>query len=75
MARLAEKRRSKGVNLNRLSSISVGSAGKSSSKGNRECFQCGEKGHEKWECPHKEQRGHEGGRGGHLKTPRSSLDY
>lgn len=75
MARLAEKRRSKGVNLNKLSSISGGSGGKSSVKGNRECFQCGEKGHEKWECPHKEQRGDEGGRRGRSKIPRSSLDY
>ena len=77
MARLAEKRRSKGVNLNRLSSISNGgaSAGKSSAKDNRECFQCGEKGHEKRECPHKEQRGDGGGRGSRSKTPKSSLDY
>ena len=65
------------MNLNRLSSISGGnaSAGKSSAKGNRGCFQCGEKGHEKRECPHKEQRGDEDGRGGRSKTSRSSLAY
>ena len=65
------------MNLNRLSSISGpnASAGKSSARGNRECFQCGEKGHEKRECPHKEQRGDEDGRGGRSKISRSSLAY
>lgn len=65
------------MNLNRLSSISGAnaSAGKSSAKGSRECFQCGEKGHEKRDCPHKEQRDDECVRGGRSKIPRSSLDY
>ena len=64
------------MNLNRLSSISGpnASAGKSSAKGNRECFQCGEKGHEKRECPRKEQRGDEDGRGGRSKIS-GSLAY
>ena len=73
--RLAEKRRSKEVKLNRLSSISGGGGGGGKPKGDGECFTCGEKGHKKADCPQKGNRSHADGRGRDLKRSRSSLDY
>lgn len=49
-ARLAAERRTKEVNLNRSGGISNG--GRSSSNASAmECFQCGERGHRKQDCP------------------------
>ena len=56
MSRLAAMRKSKDVNLNRLSSVSGGGgnrAGSGKNMSNTECFNCGEKGHEKRDCPEK----------------------
>lgn len=80
LASLAEKRRSKEVKLNRLSSISGGggSAGKpTGGKRDRECFNCGENGHERRDCP-RPQNGkwkNEAGDGSKSKRSRQSLDY
>ncbi|KAL2040759.1 hypothetical protein N7G274_006738 [Stereocaulon virgatum] len=74
LARLAEKRRRKEVQLNNLSSIS-GARRVSQPKGNGECFACGKEGHMKAECP---QRGHHSlanGRGRDSMKSRSSLDH
>ncbi len=46
--RLAEKRKSKEVKLNKLGSISNGGSGMNQ---NIECFRCGGKGHKKDDCP------------------------
>lgn len=73
--RLADKRKSKEVKLNRLSSVSGGGGRNSgpSSKGDRECYLCGEAGHEKRDCPQRD--GRSGDRAGGRKRSRSSLDY
>lgn len=57
--RMADERRKKHVKLNQLSSISGGGSGSPLSRGrvsgagkeDRACFKCGEKGHEKRDCP------------------------
>lgn len=77
---LAEKRRSKEVKLNRLSSISGGggSATKpTGGKSDRECYSCGEKGHERRDCPRSQggKRMNEAGGGSKSKRSRQSLDY
>lgn len=77
---LAEKRRSKDVKLNKLSSISGGGGSASKptgGKSDRECYSCGMKGHEKRDCPHPQtgKRKNEGGDGSRSKRSRQSLDY
>ena len=54
-ARLAEARRKKNVDLNRVTSIS-GSGKPSASSSGMECFTCGKKGHKKSECPQQRQK-------------------
>lgn len=59
---MAEKRKIKDVKWNRLSSISKKSGngvGSGRDMSNIECFNCGDKGHEKRNCPKKaeERRG------------------
>ncbi|MCJ1335966.1 hypothetical protein MMC09_001240 [Bachmanniomyces sp. S44760] len=53
--RLAERRKSKEVKLNKLSSISGGGGGGGGGGGSNiakmECYNCGEKGHAKKDCP------------------------
>ena len=62
-ARLVDKRRSKEVKLNKLSSVSGGGVGGSkqggSSKLDIECYFCGGKGHTKRQCPQKRKRKNE----------------
>ena len=90
-ARLGQVRRSKEVNLNRISSISGGgggggkNAGTASGKpdlGQRECYLCGQKGHEKRDCPRKRKsNGFADGEWGGKRTKREGeraqvvLDY
>lgn len=50
LARLAAERRTKEVNLNKSGGISNGGRASSSNAG-MECFQCGERGHKKQDCP------------------------
>jgi hypothetical protein len=55
--RLAESRRKKEVNLNRVTSISgSGKPASATASSGMECFKCGKKGHKKTECP-QQQRG------------------
>lgn len=54
-ARLAEARRKKTVDLNRVTSIS-GSGKPSASASGMECFSCGKKGHKKSECPQQRRK-------------------
>lgn len=56
-ARLAEKRKSKEVKLNKLTSIS-GTVGAKcrNSDANIECHGCGQKGHKNADCPNKGSR-------------------
>ncbi|KAK6415366.1 hypothetical protein LTR95_017594 [Oleoguttula sp. CCFEE 5521] len=56
-ARLAELRRNKAVDLNRVTSISGTGAPSSKSNAAMECFKCGKKGHAKRECPQLQQSG------------------
>lgn len=77
-AKLAEQRRSKDVNLNRLSSISGGGGtpgkGRAAPNPNVDCYNCGEKGHVRKNCPlnysgdgggtSKRKRNQQGGGGG-----------
>ncbi len=52
MVRLAEVRKSKEVKLNKLTSISGGGGGGgTNSLANKECHNCGKKGHVKRDCP------------------------
>lgn len=77
MARLAEKLNSKEVKLNRLSSISgTGGGGRAvGARTERECFVCGEKGHEKRDCQQKGKRRYDDESVGRAKKARASLDY
>ncbi|MCJ1486417.1 hypothetical protein MMC06_006594 [Schaereria dolodes] len=73
--RLAEKRKSKEVKLNKLSSISGGGGGGGSA--NIECYNCGQKGHVRNDCPQRsskkrKERDTEGPRSRKSKT---ELDY
>ena len=77
LTRLAEQRKGKEVKLNRLSSISGGGgiSGGGVGMSDRESYQCGEKGHERKDCP---QRGEkqvwsDGSR--KRKKPGDLLDY
>jgi len=77
LARLAERRRKKGVKLNRLASISGGGgggSGPSSGKGDRTCYDCGDKGHDKQACPQKVKRKDRDIPSGQRIRSRSSLD-
>ena len=73
-ARLAEKRKSKEVKLNKLSSISGGGGGGGNVK--MECYNCGQKGHGKKDCP---QRGSKKRRedfdSPQAKKSKQALDY
>lgn len=76
---LAEKRRSKEVKLNRLTSISGGGGSANQSTGgksDRECYSCGEKGHERRDCPRSQggKRKNEANDGSKLKRSRQSLE-
>ena len=75
LVRLADKRRSKEVKLNKLSSISGGGVGGSkpggSSKLDIECYFCGGKGHTKRECPQKRNRRNEFGHSEAVKRTKS----
>ncbi|MCJ1246812.1 hypothetical protein MMC30_004021 [Trapelia coarctata] len=51
LLRLAEVRKSNEVKLNRLTSISGGGGGGTGSMANKECHNCGKKGHVKKDCP------------------------
>lgn len=79
MVRLAEKTRSKEVKLNRLSSISGGGGisrvGGAKDMSNIECYQCGEKGHERRNCPQKSGRKDGDSDGWKRKRSGDSLDY
>lgn len=60
MEALAKKRRTKEVNLNRLSSISGGGSTESRTPTKNmddvECYECGQKGHMRSECPNPKKR-------------------
>ncbi|KAK6442171.1 hypothetical protein LTR95_001580 [Oleoguttula sp. CCFEE 5521] len=56
-ARLAELRRNKAVDLNRVTSISGTGAPSSKSNAAMECFKCGKNGHAKRDCPQLQQNG------------------
>lgn len=78
LVRLAEKRKKKEVKLNRLSSISgTGGSGGGAGvgKAGRECYLCGEKGHEKRDCPMKGKRRYDDEGDGRVKNTWESLDY
>lgn len=78
LARLAEKRKKKEVKLNRSSSISgTGGSGTGlgGAKADRECYLCGERGHEKRDCPRQGKRRYDDEGGGKVKKARTSLDY
>ncbi len=78
LARLAEKRRKKGVKLNGLVSISGGGGGGSgptSGRGDKTCYECGEKGHERRACPQKGKRKNQDSPGDQRTRSRPSLEY
>lgn len=79
VVQVAEKRRSKEVNLNRLSSISggggPGGVGNGRDMSNMECFRCGEKGHAKKDCPGTLRKRDRGSDSRKRKTSEGSLDY
>lgn len=75
---LAERRRKKGIKLNKLSSNSgVGVTGvkAESGKGERECYTCGEKGHGARGCPSRGRWKNEDIRTQAVKRSRSSLTH
>jgi len=77
---LAEKRKSKQVKLNQMSSISSGGGGgqkmaAENSMDERACYNCGQTGHEQRHCPQQRKRKYEDSGGSKLKKSRIPLEY
>ncbi|KAI9822695.1 MAG: hypothetical protein M1827_000414 [Pycnora praestabilis] len=70
--RLAEKRRRRTINLDRITSISGGGGGITGNP-SMECYKCGGKGHMARDCPNGEKRKTQGSaNGSKMKKPRNS---